>query len=38
MAGSGFKRTAEMLPELFTTLSGNGKKIFTVGEVQVLIQ
>lgn len=27
-----------MLPELFTTLSGNGKKIFTVGEVQVLIQ
>lgn len=26
MAGSGFKRTAEMLPELFSMLSGKGKK------------
>lgn len=26
MAGSGFKRTAEMLSELFSTLSGKEKK------------
>lgn len=29
MAGSGFKRTAEMLSELFFMLSGKGKNIYS---------